>query len=224
MSKKALALAFALPLLCCQQPTGEAKKKPAPLDEWKEIDKLVGEQKLEAASTKLDALREKAQKENREDEWARALIKQVQLRMALHGYETSVRFLREQPWPKGLLPHTALELYYAHTLVNYVQQYSWEINQREHVESKGVVDLKAWTREQIIGEAEKAYDEMWQKRGDLGGKPVGELSEYLSANNYPDRIRGTLRDALSYLAVDLLADSSLWTAEQSNEQYRVDFS
>src|SRR5689334_422439 len=70
MSKKALALALALPLLCCQQPDGEAKKpKPAPLDEWKEVDKLVGEQKLEAASAKLDALREKAQKENREDEW-----------------------------------------------------------------------------------------------------------------------------------------------------------
>ena len=41
MSKNALALALALPLLCCQQPEGEAKKKPpAPLSDWKEIDKL----------------------------------------------------------------------------------------------------------------------------------------------------------------------------------------
>ena len=33
--------------------------------------------------------------------------------------------------------------------MNYAHAYSWEIGQRERVESKGAVDLKAWTREQI---------------------------------------------------------------------------
>src|SRR5438132_9257429 len=168
MSKKVFALALLLPLLCCAPPSGEAKKKdqkaPPPLADWQAVEKDIGEQKLEAASEKLEALRKKAQQEGRQDEWAKALIKEVQLRMALHGYETSVRFLREQPWPDALLPHTTVELYYAHALISYLQQYSWEVNQREHVESKGVVDLKAWTRDQIVAEAVKAYDEVWQKR------------------------------------------------------------
>ena len=208
MSKRLCALALVLPLVCCQPPNGEAKKPPeSPLTEWKEVDQLIADQKLEAASTKLDALRARAQKEGREDEWARALVKQVQLRMGLHGYETAVRFLRDQPWPSGLLPHTALELYYAHSLVNYLSEYGWEIGQREHVESKGTVDLKAWTKEQIVAEALKAYDEVWQKRAALGTEKVDALAEYLTANNYPPRIRGTLRDAVSYLSVELLADT-----------------
>ena len=224
MHKKVFALALALPLFCCRQPDAkQPDRKPAPLADWKAVEKDLSEQKLEAASQKLEALQQKAQKEGREDEWARALVKQVQLRMSLHGYETAVRFLREQPWPRGLLPHTALELYYARTLTNYLGQYSWEINQREQVESKGPVDLKAWTREQIVAEALKAYDEVWQKRGELGDKRVSALAEFLTANNYPPEIRGTLRDAVSYLSVELLADTSLWRPEESAEQYRLDF-
>src|SRR5436305_14264635 len=162
MSKKVFVMVLLLPLMCCAPPAGEAKNKqrPAPLADWQAVDQDISEQKLEAASEKLEALRKKAHDGGREDEEARALIKEVQLRMALHGYETSVRFLRETPWPTGLLPHTALELYYAHALINYLQQYGWEVNQREHVESKGVVDLKAWTRDQIVAEAVKAYGDV----------------------------------------------------------------
>jgi uridine phosphorylase len=36
------------------------------------------------------------------------------------------------------------------------------------------------------------------------------------------RIRGTFRDAVSYLWVELLADSSLWTPAQSNGVYTLD--
>ena len=36
------------------------------------------------------------------------------------------------------------------------------------------------------------------------------------------RVRGTLRDAVSYLFVELLADSALWTPEQSNTVYQLD--
>ena len=76
-------------------------------------------------------------------EWTRALVRETQLRMGLHGYETAVRFLRDEPWPKGLLSRTALELYYAQALVTYFHAYSWEIQKRERVETSGAVDLKA---------------------------------------------------------------------------------
>ena len=109
---------------------------------WSEVDRLAGEQKLEAGATEVAKLRVDAQRAGNDPEWARALIREVQLRTGLHGYETAVRFLRDEKWPAGLLPRLTLDLFYANALVQYIQQYSWEINQREKVESKGTVDLR----------------------------------------------------------------------------------
>jgi uncharacterized protein YfaS (alpha-2-macroglobulin family) len=208
-----------LGLLFCNP--GQARKSMSP--DWKTVDKLIADQKMQEAVDLVDKIRLGAQRSGDEEEQTRALVREVQLRVALHGYETSVRFLREQPWPKGALWRSALDLYYARSLVTYYQAYSWEINQREKVESKQAVDLKAWTKDQIFAEAQKAYADVWQRRADLGDKPLSALSDYLSANNYPANIRGTLRDAVSYLAVEMLADSSAWRPDQSNDLFRLDW-
>ena len=115
-----------------------------------------------------------------------------------------------------------LGLLYGHSLVTYQRAYSWEIGQRERVDTKGVVDLKAWTREQILAEALKAALEVWGMREALGKEPVAAAELVVDPNNYPKEIRGTLRDAVSYLLVDLLADTAGWTPEQSNEVWRLD--
>ena len=99
------------------------------------------------------------------------------------------------------------------------QAYSWEIGRRERVESKAAVDLKAWTRDEIVAEALRAYEDVWRDRELARSDPIGALAEYLEANNYPREVRGTLRDAVSYLVVELLADTSLWRPEQANEVY-----
>ena len=157
-----------------------------------------------------------------EAQWTKALIRKVQLETGLHGYETAVRILKDEPWPTGLLSQTTLDLFYAQCLVQYERSYSWEIEKREKVESTGSIDLKAWTRSQIVGEAEKAYRRAWARRAELGALPVGALGEYVDPNNYPKDVRGTLRDAVSYLFAQLLADSSLWTPEQLNGVYQLD--
>ncbi len=149
----------------------------------------------------------------------------VQLRTGLHGYETAVRFLKEQPWPEGLLPRTTLELFYAHALAEYAHAYSWEIAQRERVESP---QGRRTRRPEGAGRASRS----WPRRGArisrsgpgaqaLSALPVDRLAEYLQPNNYPKEVRGTLRDAVSYLFVELLADTSFWTPEQSNGVYRL---
>ncbi len=43
------------------------------------------------------------------------------------------------------------------------------------------------------------------------------------SNNYPDDIRGTLRDALAYFYAALLADTAGWSPAESNEVFRLDF-
>ncbi len=213
-------LASTVPL--AGSPPRPAQKAVQPASDWKEIDRLVSEQKFEEAARRVAERRAAAQKAGDEGEWTRALIREVQLRTGLHGYETAVRFLKEQPWPKGLLPRAALELFYAQSLVHYARVYSWEIRQRERVDSSGVVDVKAWTAEQIHAEATRAYLTLWSEREALGAREVASLSEHLDPNDYPKGIRGTLRDTLSYFFAAHLADASGWSPAESNEVFRLD--
>jgi len=195
----------------------------SPAGVWSQVDRLVSEQKFEEAARSVELILERAKKGRDEEEWTRALIRDVQLRSGLHGYETAVRFLREQPWPDSPLSRSVLNLFYVQTLDNYLNVYAWEIGQREKIDTKGVVDLKSWTREQIFLEAQRACAEVWGMRKELGAEPLAKWSEYLTPNNFPPRIRGTLRDAISYQITALLANSSHWKPEQSNELFRLDF-
>src|SRR5215207_10226150 len=76
---------------------------------WKQIDALIEAQKLEEAARATEARLAAARKSGDEPEWTRALIQTVQLRIGLHGCETAVRFLREQPWPRGAVHRAALQ-------------------------------------------------------------------------------------------------------------------
>jgi uncharacterized protein YfaS (alpha-2-macroglobulin family) len=218
--------ALAVPLLLLAGLTASgpvlAQDKAPALLSWTQIDQLVDDQKAEEAAQASEARLNQAQGKADEDEWALALIRTVQLRKGLHGYETSVRFLKDHPWPQGLLPRTVVELFYAQALVQYLHAYGWEVSQREHVVSTGPVDLKAWTQEQIITEAHRAFAEVWKNREQLGRSPVQALAGYIDPNTYPANIRGTLRDAVSYLWVGMLADTSLWRVEQSEEKYQLE--
>ncbi len=197
---------------------------PVVKEAWQEVDRLVSEQKLQAAMERVAAIREAARRDGDDDTLTRALIKEVQLRTGLHGYETAVRFLKEQPWPAAPDCRAILDLFYGSSLVTYVNAYSWEIRQRERVETTGELDLKAWTLDQIVSEAHRAYGQVWQSRDEWGDASIGSYARYISQGNYPARIRGSLRDSVTYLWVELLANTSLWRPEQSNELFRLDLS
>jgi uncharacterized protein YfaS (alpha-2-macroglobulin family) len=191
---------------------------------WNDVDRLVSEQKFEAASKAVAAIRKRAQGAGDTAEWTRALVEETKLRMALHGFETSVRFLRTEAWPEDAVSQAVLELYYANSLATYARVYSWEIRQRERVETSGEIDLKKWDLEQIIEEADRSYLMVWSAREEWGSESLGELGRYINQNNYPPRIRGTLRDAVTYLWVELLVDSSLWSPAESNGVFQLDAS
>lgn len=193
---------------------------------WSEVERLTGEQKYEAASEEVGRILGAARSRNDSGEWTRALMEEVKLRLALHGYEKAVRFLREQPWPDHPLARLVLDLYYGHTLLDYMNAYSWEIGQREQVESSGAAGskqpLEAMTRDQIFAEALRAHDEIWLARAALSGGDVAMAAEFVSPGNYPSHIRGTLRDAFAYLAVELVANTSFWRPQDSADVYRLD--
>ncbi len=189
---------------------------------WKDVDRLISEQKMEAAIEIVDEILATARTDGNDAEQTRALIKGVQLRTSLHGYGTTVRDLRREAWPESPQQRTILHLFYARTLVTYLQQYSWEINQRERVDTGDEIDLEAWTREQIIDEAQRAYGAVWNHRDAWGDASLGALAEYVQQNDYPARIRGTLRDAVTYLWAELLVDTSQWRPEHESGTYRLD--
>ena len=191
--------------------------------DWSRVTTLIDEQKFEEARALCSTIRAAAQRAGNGEEWTEALIKEVQLQIALHGYETAVRLLRTESWPQDPLSQVALELYYAHSLMAYLQAYSWEIGRRERVETQGPIDLKVWSKDQIYSEAQRAYARIFARRDELSGSPVAVLKDYVQPGGYPDHIRGTLRDAVTYLAVELLADSAQWRPVQSNELFRLDF-
>ncbi|MDC0710168.1 alpha-2-macroglobulin family protein [Stigmatella sp. ncwal1] len=208
-----------LATLMASAPARAQDKAPS---SWEAIEQLIQEQDLKAAEQGIDARLAQAVARGDEDEWARALIRKVQLRMQLDSPETAVRYLREQPWPKGLLPRAALQLFYAQSLVFYAEVARWELADRERVESLVPVDLKQWTRAQIITEAHRALADVWRERERLGNTPVRVLAEYIEPSDYPEGIRSTLRDAVAYLWVDLLSNTSTGRPEQLQELSSLD--
>lgn len=227
-----LRLALALPVLLVlffspaaggAAAKGKGKATSAGQAALAEIDRLAEEeQKVQQAYDKAVELIGEARRAGDEPLLTRALVKAVELRTGLAGFETAVRFLRDEEWPKGEEPRAVLDLYYGAALVNYLQAYRWEIQNRERTVGTETVDLKAWTREQIAAEAIAAYARAWGARQRLGLRKVAEWKDFLSPNDYPANVRGTLRDAVSYLFAELLADSSLWTPAQSNGVWRLD--
>ncbi len=223
-----LAVVFALLVVAAvaaaapARPAAGSGTPPGGVMTFKDVDRLIGEQKLAAAAEAAAAIRAAAVAAGDHALWTRALVEETKLRIALSGHETAVRFLRETPWPDDATDRAVLDLYYANALVTYARAYSWEIRSRERVASSATVDLTAWTLEEIAAEAQRAFDRVWQTRGEWGAAPLGELALYLEQNSYPGRIRGTLRDAVSYLWVELLADTSLWRPEQAGQVFRLD--
>ncbi len=196
--------------------------RQAPDATWVEADLAVSQQRFAEALQIVDKILEQARTKRDTQNWTKALVRGVQLRMGLHGYETAVRFLREQSWPEDRPSRAVLGLYYAQALQTYYSGYSWEINRREPVGTALPADLKAWTRDQIFGEARRTYEELWQRRAELGNQPVKALAEYIEPNDYPPGVRDTVRDALSYLYVTLLSNTSFWKPQEENDLYQLD--
>lgn len=186
------------------------------------VDALLKDEKLNEAQVQVKLLLDRAKAEGHADAWTRALIAWTQLEVGLHGAETAVRWLHDQPWPEGTLHRVALRLYYAAALLNYQRTYGWEIRNRERVSAKGTVDLKAWTSEQIDEEIQRSYGALWNEREGLSTVPLAALERYLTPNTYPPGIRGTLRDVVTYSIADFLVDSTHWRPEQASGVYALE--
>lgn len=188
---------------------------------WKTITDLEKKQQYNAAIPIVDEILAYAKVKVNEPLWAKALLKRVVLENVLHGYETSIRLLLDHPWPEEASSRALLNLYTANMLVNYYQNYSWEINQREKVSSQLPQDLKAWTGEDIFREANEHFYQAWLQRNNFGKEKVSAFPDYILAGNYPGKIRKTMRDVLVYQWVDFLRNTTTWQPQSLQEKYKL---
>ncbi len=189
---------------------------------WEVVERLVDEQKLREALATVVALREEARARGDEESWARALAKEAELRIALHEVEGALAALDREPWPPGARWRMLLHLVRGRALATYLQLYGWEIRRREPVAAAGPKDVSLLTSSEIFQAAQAEYLAAWEARGEVGGERLSAWSEFFEAGTYPEAIRGTVRDAVTYLFVELLADSSWWRPAEGAELYRLD--
>jgi len=217
-----LRLAAAAGLLAAALAGGWGAAAPAgDRADWATVDRLIDEQKLQEAAKVVEALLGRARGRGDDAELARALIRRSQIEIALGGFETAVEELRAEPWPEAPLPRAAVELYDARALSTYLSAYGWEIARRERVAAQGPLDLELWSSGQIAAEIDRAFGRVWARREELGSVPVAAF-EWLEPNDYPRRIRPTVRDAVSYLWAGQLADSSRWTPAEAATVWQLD--
>jgi alpha-2-macroglobulin len=190
---------------------------------WSQVDRLVSEQKFREAENNTALILEKAMTDNNDAEWTKALARIIFFKQTLHGYEESIRFLLETPWPDDPVSHALLSLVAATAIQNYYQAYRWEITQREMVISEDDLDIRQWTTAQIYDRARSWYADAWKQRDGLGKIPVTAFPELILRRNYPDNIRVSLRDFISYQWSDLMSDSSTWPARESAIVYTLPF-
>ncbi|MAZ47013.1 MAG: hypothetical protein CME65_00530 [Halobacteriovoraceae bacterium] len=185
-------------------------------DLWKPVQKLIDEQKFKAARDYL--IKNKSDFVKDEKNWTILLIQVQRLSMALGEAESSVENFKKENWPQSSNSQFILKLYYAQTLLNYYQTYSWEINQREQINSDNKLDLKKWSKEDIFREIQKTLHSVWLKREQMGVISLDVFASFIDRGNYPRDIRGTLRDAFTYFYASFLENTQFWSAAQNNDK------
>lgn len=188
-------------------------------DQWKEIISLKKDLKYKAAlkiiNKKLKEFIQNADNKN----WTRALILKQEIMMSLGQFDLSIKEYKGAKWPAGFSSQTVLTLYYVQALHQYFSRYSWEINQREKKLGlvKNITNLKEWTREEIFLEMQSHLLKIWKKRDEFKLARKEEIGDFLSLGNYPAYVRATLRNTLSHLYIQFLADTQFWSPKESNE-------
>ena len=191
---------------------------------WKEIDRLVSEQKLEEAAKAVAAIRAEARGRGDAGEETKALVREVQLREALHGYETAVRFLREEPWPKGARwpggPEPLLRRRPRHVRPRLL------VGDRPAREGRDERDRRPQgvdARPDLGGGGPGLRSPSGRSASRSEGRDVSTRSGVRRGERLPAR-RSAARCATrsSYLFVGFLADTAGWRPEQSNDLFALD--
>ena len=214
-----------------QEPQAPEEPDSNVKERFEQIQNLIQEQKYAEALEITATIREETDQAGNEpnpEQYTKALLLEAQLEMGLGRAETAVEHLLERPWPEGA-HGDVVRLFYANQLFQYLNRYRWEIGQRQGVQSEEPArerDLKTWSIKDLLQEAHMALDQVWQERESWGERDASEdtlpVGSFLVRSTYPEGIRDTLRDRVTYLWVDILQNSSYWSPVEENNTFQLD--
>ncbi len=190
--------------------------------QWREVEKLIDEQKYEAAYDMLQSMRNAlAGNAAEEFEATKILVWQAELRAGLGAFEQSAELLRTTPWPQGFLARSLRGMAYGKALLAYGREYSYQIRKRTKIISENALSIGEMSSDQILAAAMQCFHRVFQVRPEFDRTGAEALGKVFVPGTYPQGIRSLLRDFISYQAAELLADQTHWDPAESNELFRL---
>lgn len=225
-SSPATCLPFARPclvlLILLAAATTHAATPADSAEGFKRLERLIDGEKFAAAARLAREIGDRSRTAGDEASWTRALIREAQLRVALEGYETAVKRLMEAERPASPEWRAALDLAIASALTRYLDAYRHDIDRRERVASDGDKPIETWTRGELRTAIDRAFADAWRNRDRVAALSFEHFGDVVARNDYPEKIRPTPRDALTYLWVDALTDRDEWRPEQRASVFELD--
>ncbi len=175
---------------------------------------LYGKLSSREAGLLLDKMYEKAQADRNSLEWIRCLVCKA-VRLNSNSLD-AIRMLEKESWPQGVMESSIMNLFYTRSLVGFARNHSQAIDQRKTTDSASADGPEAWTRERFQAESLKALEKVWRNIARMEDIAQGPWKEFFIPNTYPEGIRPTSRDAVSYLMVRMMGDATIWSSGQIN--------
>ncbi|PWQ92279.1 alpha-2-macroglobulin family protein [Leucothrix pacifica] len=192
---------------------------------WAAIDQLEEQGKFADIPAKLDVIIQQARQQGANKDWRDALLFKASLGLSANAEET-LDTLASAPWPQDQDSQLLLNLHLGAYIQQYIQRNSWQINQREKIDTDKPLTTKQKTMAQLRADAHVAFSKAYRlslQRNDpisrINTLPTKRATSYFTEGDYPKNVRGTVRDTVTYLWIDALKDSSNWLAKQTVEAY-----
>lgn len=191
--------------------------------DWSSIDQLETDGKFADIPERLDAIIQQAEQQQHHKDWRDALLLRASLTFS-DDEAASIDQLSTAKWPQDQDSQLLLHLYLAAFTQRYLERDSWDINRRETIESDKPLRSKQKTMAQLRADVHAGFSKAYQlslQRNDpiraLNRLPLTRLKGYFREGDYPENVRGSVRDTVTYLWVDALKNTGLWAPGQMLE-------
>ncbi|MFL5319860.1 MAG: MG2 domain-containing protein, partial [Myxococcaceae bacterium] len=185
-----------------------------PDDPWPEVVAAIKDQRYTEATAAVELRLKQAKAKKDVPNWTRALVRRADLQLAMSQWREAAVALKAESWPDDPTSRVVLDVAYANALLGYASSEGYELRQREPLGGKRSDDLSKWTFDEVTAEAFSVLNDAFSLRSKLG--ELKAIASYVRPNDFPNGIRSTARDALSYLYAEALGDTQYWSAAQSN--------
>ncbi|MBK7474810.1 MAG: alpha-2-macroglobulin [Haliscomenobacter sp.] len=195
-------------------------KDPDYPKEWTEIDSLESDGLLRSALEKVDALYRRAKADRKTAQVIKTVLYRTRFQSELEedGYETAITSLRREmesaPFPvQPMLQSMLADLY-----KGYLQQHSWEIEERTNVAGDTGEDIRTWTAARFQEESARLFlASLADSR--LPSVPIQDFGVILLPAKNTQGLWNSLYDLLVDRALDYFTDSRSFVSSPAYRFY-----